>query len=169
MDTPIETGIAPAPVEQQPAPLELANSWLDFRTSEVIRTIEKTQGSIEFNSTYEPKAPLRPSHIEPGGMDASDWNVAELEYDQWEYERDDELERLNDRMDSLCDELSTIGGHRQQVAEGDAGLIQTFSQKEAVRRAEIAEEERKATEKKRLEEELASGKEMDGALEVELQ
>ena len=168
-ETPVEPVQTSSSAEQQPTPLELANGWLDFRNLEVNRKIGQTQRSINFNTTYEPKAPIRPSYIERGSTDASDWNVAEHEYNQWEHDRDDELERLNDKVDSLYDELSTIDGYRQQVAEGDASSIQTFSEKEATRRAKIAEEERKTTEKKRLQEERAAGKEMDGVTEVESQ
>lgn len=156
-------------VEQQPTSLDLANSWLDYRITEVHHKIDRTKSSIHFTSTYEPKISARPSYVEPGSMDASDWNVAEGEYNQWPQEQEEELEHLNSRMDDLEDELGTISGYREQVVQGDTALVKIFSEKEAARRAEIAEKERVMAERKRLEEEKVQGKEMEGVVEVEAQ
>lgn len=154
--------------EREPTPAELANSWLDYRNAEVRKELAQTNDSIKFTRTYQPEAPIRPSYVEPGSMDASDWNVAELEYAQWDDEREEELERLDDKVDGLHDQLSAISDHRQAVAEGtNKTLIATLAAKEIERREKIAEVERQAEERRRIEEELSKGREVEGAVELE--
>src|SRR5579859_5920102 len=98
-----------APQEIKLTPADLARSWLGHRGAEVQRKIASTKSSLQFNRTYEPKTPgPTPSYVEPGSMDATDWQNTQLEYDQWPQERDESIELEEDRLEQLNNEMGTI-------------------------------------------------------------
>ncbi len=124
--------------EIQPTPKELAHGWLAFRTSEVSREMGGVEALVSFTETYTSKTPgSLPAAMQGSSVDEEDWLKEVLEYDQWQYERQDELEVLYDKLHQLRDELSTIGDHRKQIDGDDLELITRLSKLETQRREDI--------------------------------
>lgn len=146
------------------SPEELANSWLNFREAEARQRIQGVQQRLDFVHGYNPQPPgLRPLYIEPGSTDASDWEVAELEHDQWPVEQEEAIERANIDLDSLYDDLARVQDFRSKIVEGDHELVVRFAAAEKKRRFDLAIQQKRAKDQKKAREE---GVEFEGAAEV---
>ncbi|MCL4359747.1 hypothetical protein M1555_00630 [Patescibacteria group bacterium] len=140
-------------------PLALARGWLNFRAAEVRKELRSAEGSRQFVSTYKSEPVIRPSNVEVGSMDDSDWTVAELEHEQWPEEQEAQLEQLDERLDELYDQQSTIADHRKRINKGDTDLINQFAQLEKDRL-------KKLEDARKLEEALKQGFVFEGVEEV---
>lgn len=154
--------------EKQSTPFELADSWLSYRATVVQKEIDETQASRSFTENYEMK-PLgpRPSWVEPGGLDASDWDIAEGEYNQWPEEKEEELDYLDGELRRLEGEYATIRNYRGRIGEGDTILIEELAGYEKERREKLEKRKQEIEEMERIYAEKKAGKEMDGVLETE--
>jgi len=128
--------------KKEATPQELAESWLNFRIGQVRRKVIDKKRSIEFNRSYKPSLPSTPGEG-PGSMDYSDYEVSQLETEQWDYERDDLIDELEGDLYRLDDELEGIHAQTKKVTEGDTELINYLAAKEKERRAEIEEKRRR--------------------------
>jgi hypothetical protein len=155
--------IEPIPTDEKLSPEKLANDYLNLRESQVEVSLKEAVESEEWNRNYTPKAPgPRPSYIESGSLDASDWDIAQGEYDQWEEQQKSDLESLEDRKGELYSELSEIRILRDGVLEGDKEIINKLATKEKERLAEIEEKRRKEDIAQAIFKEKEEGKVLEG-------
>jgi hypothetical protein len=154
--------------ELESTPSELANSWLSYRASEVNKEMDRTEQSLKFEKSYQMESPgARPSNIEPGSMDASDWDSAEAEYNQSPDEQVKTINHLGDELQRLEGELGTITIYRGRVKEGDAELIEELSGYEKERREKLEKEKQETERMEKDYVERKAGKEMNGVPETE--
>lgn len=127
---------------------DLARSYVAFQGVDTLRQIKAREASLRFNQTYEPRRASRPSYIEPGSMDANDWDVAELDDEQWEDEKEVSIARDEDAIEDLKDKLAETEELLGKIDAGDASAIEYYSKLETRRRAELEEAKRKLESKK---------------------
>jgi len=125
------------------SPKELASSWLDVQTKLLDGKVKSAETSLRFYETYQPKPASRPSNVEPGSMDASDWDIAEAEFDNWPEEQNEMIELYEGERDDLNRQLEDLGDEKGGVKDGNQELIEKYSQLEKARR-EKEEELQKA-------------------------
>lgn len=134
----------PTPIEEKISSEKLANDYLSFRDSQIKENLQKVKESDDWTRNYSPKSPgPRPSYVEPGSMDASDWDLAQGEYDQLEEQREGDLNDNEIRKQELYSEMDEIGILREQVLYGDKRIIDELANKERERLADIEDKKRK--------------------------
>lgn len=154
--------------QAEPTPLELANSWLDFRESAVQKEIAANETSRHHTENYKMKHPgARPSWIESGGMDESDYEMELAEYNQWPDEQEDTLNYLDNKFRKLDSELITIDEYRDRLEDNDLPLIEELAEKEKGRREKIEIKQKRAEEFERVRTLKREGTEMNGVSEAE--
>lgn len=143
--------------------LELANSWLKRETEETSKRLRGAESSERFYTTYKPKPPgPRPSWVESGSMDASDWDMEEAEYHQWPEEQEEMLGHLRDEVEVLMDTSSYLLEYRSRVEAGDPHTIAELAARERARLATLEKEK-----KRRIE--WQQGVKLEGVEEVSVQ
>lgn len=155
------------PRETRLTPADLARSYLGHKGAEIIREIAAAENSRRFHETYNPKSPgAKPSWIEPGGMDESDWENEVGASSQYDDERDEFVSYWEKEIKRLQNEKGKLNVDFSKVSKGDPALIEIYSRLEKERREKIeAEAKRKEELEKRAEEERDE-REMDGASEI---
>lgn len=141
-----EPGPSQSP-EAEPSREDLAKSFLNHQRFETKREIDSLEFNLNFARNYTPRSVVpRPAGIEPGSMDWSDWNIAELEDEEWfNGGQDAEIERLGwelSGVDGAYDRMSDILGLEKEVNEGNEGLITHYAELEIQRRKKLEEEKR---------------------------
>jgi len=139
----------PTPVEGTPptpealSPRELAESYLNFTQARVAKELTDAGASLKFNRNYERiPIPPKPSWIETGGLDESDWENERLADEQDEDGREEVIEGLSFKVNQLRDELGDLTYSRVRVGEGDQDLINQLASLEKQRLAKIEEKAR---------------------------
>ena len=127
-------------------PADLARSYLGHEGAQLLRYTRNSECISEFLKNYDPSknARLRPSYIEPGSMDANDWDIADLESQQWDENRDQIIEEDRQQLEELEEEKLRNGAEYMRVCRGDQALINKYSKLEIARRAELEEQKKKA-------------------------
>lgn len=146
--------------------LELANSWLKRETEETSKRLKDAEWSERFYTTYEPKPPgPRPAWArgsEAAGMDVTDWDNAELEYQQWPEEQEEMLEHLRDEIEALEDKSGYLLEYRGRLERGDPRVIAELAGRERACLAALEAEKRRRTE-------WSQGIKLEGVEEVSAQ
>ena len=132
--------------EKEVSPQELAESWLHFRTGQVFKDIEAKESAIKFTRNYRPSVHSSPGEG-PGSLDYSDYEVSQLEAEQWEYEKEDEIAHLEAEQYRLDDELDGLDALTKKVRAGDSELVKELALKEKERREKIEEMKRRKEER----------------------
>lgn len=149
---------------QQPDEL-LAVSALKRNIAEAQAKLESAQGSLRFTLGYSPSHPGPAPHQEAGGMDHEDWNVARLEYEQYDADEEidykaDEVERAEERLYSLYDDKEHVDG-------GDSELVSKYAQDERERLQSRLEKQRSAERSAARYAVYERGAKIDGSSELE--
>ncbi len=152
---------------------DLARSWLEYsgaKLAEKIRDAQRTLDSAIKQRPPKPPGPT-PSWVEPGSMDASDWENERLAYDQWPEDHEEYIEYWENEVLKLNDELEGIRSDIELVNTGSSALIDRYAMLE-IERIVRADESRRRRESqdeefKREDEQSKGEKEMDGASDVE--
>jgi len=127
------------------------------------------QHSRKFEENYEMKPRhFRPSFIEPGSIDASDWDIAGGEFNQQEEEKEEKLNYLDGEIERFNEELNTIHRYKYHIDNGDRKLIKELAGYEQERREKIEKQRQEVEKMKKIFAEKKAGKEMDGVQETEL-
>lgn len=127
-------------------PADLARSYLGHEGVQLLRSVKMAESNLRFDENYRPserREVSRPSYIEPGSMDAYDWDVAELESQDWEENREQTIEDDERKLEELGEEKLRNGGEYMKVTRGDQQLIDKYSKLEIARRAELEEQRKK--------------------------
>ncbi|MBU1132747.1 hypothetical protein KKG08_00550 [Patescibacteria group bacterium] len=143
----------------EPSSLELAQNWLEHSAAVVMTKLRRNEKSTKFTEGYNPTSRVRPSYVEPGGVDASDWDTEELEAQQWPQEQEKELGSLENEREDLTDELSELSSINEKFSEFKKNhmttvveferitwtiedLVEEFAKREKIWRAEIGEKQK---------------------------
>lgn len=114
---------------------ELALSFVDFNLKTIKSKMSSSESSLNFYENYKsPPTASRPSYIEAGSMDASDWDVAEMEDEQFENDRDGIIENLKDEIEDLRDEFHNWDEDKEIIAKGDEDAMQMIKAHSALER-----------------------------------
>jgi len=152
---------------KESTPQELANGWLSHRETEVQKELDEIKFSRKLTLSHDSRhSASRPSYVEAGSTDASDWDLVEGEEAQWPEERDEKLEYLSGEQQRLDDELTTIEDYRERVEDGDLSLITELSEKEKIRLEELQKQREKREKMEQVFAEKRAGKEMVGTQET---
>lgn len=137
MDT-LKTELARVPE----TPVDLATSFLKHHDAGLRKEIDRLREDIQFEETYQPRIGGY-SSAEPGSMDASDQLLSQLEADQVEFERDDNIGDLEARIQEEEDKLEMNVLMREAIKNGDTNIIDYYADKETERREKLEEQKRK--------------------------
>lgn len=123
---------------------ELALSFVEFNIKGIREKIKSTETSLKFYENYKSSIPTvsRPSYVEAGSMDESDWNIAEMEDEQFENEREDMVENFKSEIEDLRDEFHNWDEDKDIIKDGgqDADqMIKAHSASEKLRREKLEE------------------------------
>lgn len=147
MEPPKDIPQAPEPQASEPTPRELADSWLNFREGKLTTEYDHASSSLRFHQGYKP-TPIgpKPSWIESGGMDESDWETERLSSAQYEDEQEEIIDELELRIDDLGHDLDELADNKKLVEGGDEQVIKELANLEKERRAKIEEAARRKRE-----------------------
>lgn len=112
--------------------------------------------NLRFTGSYRPTPPGPRPHPEAGGMDHQDWQVASLEYAQ--YDRETEMRGAEADLDEAEWKLSDLQDLRAGVEAGDETVIAKVAGSERSRLLEVINRAARAQERK--------GKEFEGGKEL---
>jgi hypothetical protein len=123
--------------------------------------VDGAERSVTFTRNYSPTPPGPRPHPEDGGMDHQDWNVARLEYEQYddEYENDSAEDALREAEDKLYD----LREDKELAESGDASVVSKYAQAERERIQAELEKQRRAKESAERHATYMEGVEIDGA------
>lgn len=110
---------APPPAEDWRSwdPEKLATSYLDFNIGALTKLAQSAESSQSFHEKYQPSHAARPGNLEPGGMDAHDYDVAALADEQDEDSRDDDIERSAREAEDLWNQVGEYQYEKRVIVE----------------------------------------------------
>lgn len=118
-------------------PSELAYSNLNFKIKATNWDILVAETSLGVYENPKSSSSVRPSFVEYGGMDANDWDIAELESEQFDNERDEMIETYRDQLNELHDKFGELRELKKKVEQGDHETIEEYSNLERERREQL--------------------------------
>lgn len=121
---------------------ELAQAYLTREIEEANKRLADIEHQSKFYRTYKPTPPGPRPHPDDGGMDHSDWEVAQGEYEQWPEEREETLEHLATEQETLYGKSADLQDLGVKAERGDANTIALLAGRERARKEAVAEQER---------------------------
>lgn len=154
-------------------PADLARSYIEYRGTRLLGELENARRTLSvIKNLKQPERPGKPPDwVEKGSLDASDWETAQLEHDQWPQEQAEDIRYWKNKIKQLEQEGEKLRANYAEINNGNQQLTDNYARLEVERREKLKDKndrnEAQTEQIKKGSEEAKSEKEMEGASDIE--